>query len=153
MIAPWRHKQSLAENTHGGAEAHLSAFNQQVLQQQEDAYTLAFYLLGSAEAAAQAVQTAVVQTYQRDGHGSARLNLLRAVLKNCLGPAIPVTGGDALTRGILALPQDERRTMLLVDVLGLSYVEAAQVLGTSTGRVSQWLTGARLAMRATPIAA
>jgi len=148
MIAPWKRKESLSgKNPSGAADARLSAFNQQVLQQQDDAYTLAYYLLGSAEAASQAVQQAVLQCYQHNGRGSQRLSLLKTVLKNCLNPAIPVTGADPLARGILSLPQDERRTVLLVDVLGLSYVEAAQVLGTSTGRVSQWLTGARLAMR------
>lgn len=152
MIAPWKRKESLSGKTpSGAADTRLSAFNQQVLQQQEDAYTLAYYLLGSAEAASQAVQQAVLQCYQQTGRGSQRLSLLKTVLKNCLQPSVPVTGADPLTRGILSLPQDERRTVLLIDVLGLSYVEAAQVLGTSTGRVSQWLTGARLAMRAAPV--
>ena len=149
MIAPWKRKESLSgKNTSGSVDGRLSAFNQQILQQQEEAYTLAYYLLGSAEAASQAVQTAVLQCYQQTSRGgSQRLSLLRTVLKNSLAASIPVTGVDPLTRGILALPQEERRTVLLVDVLGLSYVEAAQVLGTNTSRVSQWLTGGRLAMR------
>jgi DNA-directed RNA polymerase specialized sigma24 family protein len=150
MIAPWKRKEGLSgKNTSGSLDGRLSAFNHQILQQQEEAYTLAYYLLGSAEAASQAVQIAVVQCYQQSSRGgSQRLSLLRTVLKNSLASSIPVTGADPLTRGILSLPQEERRTVLLVDVLGLSYVEAAQVLGTNTSRVSQWLTGGRLAMRA-----
>ena len=154
MIAPWKRKESLSgKNTSSSIDGRLSAFNQQILQQQEEAYTLAYYLLGSAEAASQAVQTAVIQCYQQSSRGgSQRLSLLRTVLKNSLASsAIPVTGADPLTRGILSLPQEERRTVLLVDVLGLSYVEAAQVLGTNTSRVSQWLTGGRLAMHATAV--
>jgi DNA-directed RNA polymerase specialized sigma24 family protein len=156
MIAPWKRKDTLSANQPAtGADARLSAFNRQVLQQQEEAYTLAYYLLGSTDAAAQAVQTAVLQVYQQAGrNGSPRLTLLKTVLRNCLGQSpATIRAADPLTQGILSLPQDERRAVLLVDVLGLSYVEAAQVLSTSTGRVSQWLTGARLAMRAAPQAA
>lgn len=127
-------------------EGKLAAFNRQIMLYQEEAYTLAAYLLGCDEAAAQAVQSAVMMTFQRSSvAGNPRLNLLQAVIQSSAhnrGGSNAVDG--TLDARLLALPQDERRAAVLVDVLGLSYAEAAQVLGCTSGQVSGWLTRARL---------
>ncbi|MCS7207194.1 MAG: sigma-70 family RNA polymerase sigma factor [Dehalococcoidia bacterium] len=54
---------------------------------------------------------------------------------------------EAIAQGLKALPPDQRLAILLVDVQGLSYEEAAQVMGVPIGTVKSRLSRARLAMR------
>ena len=52
-----------------------------------------------------------------------------------------------IQRGILTLPTDQRTTLVLVDVQGLSYEEAAQASGASVGTVKSRLSRARARLR------
>jgi predicted DNA-binding protein (UPF0251 family) len=52
-----------------------------------------------------------------------------------------------LQAAILALPPDYRLVVVLVDVQGLTYAEAAQVLGISLGTVKSRLSRARVRLR------
>lgn len=125
-------------------EEKMTAFNQKILQYQEDAYTLAVYLLGCNEAAARAVQSAVLMIYHR-GANNPRLNLLQAVIQTSAQPHSRAhAAASGLDARLLALPQNERRAAVLVDVLGLNYAEAAQVLRCTPGQISGWLTRARM---------
>ena len=54
---------------------------------------------------------------------------------------------DHVQRAILELPFDQRNTIMLVDVQGLSYQEAAEAMDVSMGTVKSRLSRARAAVR------
>ncbi|RPJ45347.1 MAG: hypothetical protein EHM21_09445 [Chloroflexi bacterium] len=142
----------------------LAHFNQQVLLCQDDAYTLAWYLLGSETQAEAATQAAVLAAY----HQAVRLDdcrtvLLRQVVRQCKrrGRGFMPFGkiqnrqtadarsladarllGDAFA-SLQKLPDLERQALVLVDILGLSGTEAAAVLGCPVGAVQQHLAQGR----------
>jgi len=105
----------------------LNEYNAGVLACQEDAFTLAFYALGDDGLAAQVVQAAVRQAYWRfDGsEGRCREQILSAVAEGCWRS----TDRRPADQGVFsALPIEERLAVILVDVLGLSYRQAAEIL-------------------------
>ena len=53
----------------------------------------------------------------------------------------------AIQRGIETLPPDQRVTLVLVDVQGLSYQEVAEITQTSLGTVKSRLSRARMRLR------
>ena len=55
--------------------------------------------------------------------------------------------GAEIQRAILSLPPDQRATLILVDVQGLSYEEAAQATDASPGTVKSRLSRARARVR------
>lgn len=52
-------------------------------------------------------------------------------------------------KGVMALPENQRETMLLVYVEGYSYQQAADIIGTPVGTVMSRLARARLALKDT----
>ena len=54
---------------------------------------------------------------------------------------------DHVQRAILGLPFDQRNTIMLIDVQGLSYEEAAEAMDVSMGTVKSRLSRARAAVR------
>jgi RNA polymerase sigma-70 factor, ECF subfamily len=64
------------------------------------------------------------------------------------GPATQVAAADAALRGLRALPDDQRVTVVLVDGEGFDNVQAAEILGVAPGTVASRLSRARAAMRA-----
>jgi DNA-directed RNA polymerase specialized sigma24 family protein len=132
-----------------GTHQHLTAFNRQVLEWQEAAYTLAYYLTGSQEQAEEIVQAAVLQAYLKNGGAEGtRAALLKAVVASaCKQARFPTqaNGSDLLSRTLSGLSHERRCAVLLVDVLGLTYDEAARVLSSTPARVSEWLAQGRVA--------
>jgi RNA polymerase sigma-70 factor (ECF subfamily) len=55
--------------------------------------------------------------------------------------------GEAIQRGLSTLPTDQRLTLILVDIEGLNYDEAATAMQTNVGTVKSRLSRARAAMR------
>jgi RNA polymerase sigma-70 factor (ECF subfamily) len=55
--------------------------------------------------------------------------------------------GAAIQRGLTTLPPDHRMTLVLVDIEGMSYEEAAQAMQTNAGTVKSRLSRARAALR------
>ena len=53
----------------------------------------------------------------------------------------------AIQGGLDSLPQDQRMSLLLVDVQGMSYEEAAQVMGCSLGTVKSRISRGRRGLR------
>ncbi|MCL4560969.1 MAG: hypothetical protein M1281_10180 [Chloroflexi bacterium] len=121
----------------------LVGFNRQVVRFQEEAFTLAYDLLGNEAAAVDIVQGAfsIVYCHAWDGRCSIRLKVLRQLVRDCTRcQGVPVTGeAHPLTN----LPVSERLPLLLVDRLGLTYPEAAWVLHCSMKKVSGNLAQAR----------
>ncbi len=127
---------------------------------QDQAYTLAYYLLGDASAAENAAQNAF-QSARRDikrvNPDGVRLRLYRAILQSCrTAPAavIPSTGSpsrsfpdEEMVRSRLAsIPFEYRSALVLVDVAGLDYREAAAVIGTPVATLQKRLALARVRM-------
>lgn len=136
------------------AELRLSHFNTLAIQYQDDVYTLAYYLLGDEDQASEATQAAFLQVYRRVGvrPDQVRLSALRWVLlqaqqqrrvgENQLNGSTQ----DPLLRQLASLKEDEASVLILVDMLGLNYDEAAQVLGCSKKQVGKLLTHARIVL-------
>jgi hypothetical protein len=138
------------------ADSKLVTFNSLALHYQDEAYTMAFYLLGDEKRAEKATQVAFKQLFlhTRVSADRFRLEVLRRVLNNCYGwfGSLPVRqkagtaaeSRDDLSSKLLELQESERSAVVLVDVLGLDYEEAAHVLGSSRKQVSKMLAQARL---------
>lgn len=132
----------------------LSGFNQQVAACQDEAYTLAWYLLGDDAAAEAVVQAAVANVFHgysisQAGKKSCRLSVLQAVLDQCQQQStnpLPTTGasnGDGILEMLQRLPEREKQALVLIDILGLAYPEAAAVLGRSMKGIPGLLSRAR----------
>jgi hypothetical protein len=120
----------------------LNEFNRQVLACQNQAFTLAWYLLGSEPAADTVVSDAVRALYARFPVPTAILpQLLREVLRRCARGARRKDVGVPLH--LRGLPAREYQALLLVDVLGLCYDEAAEVLRCSRNALTGWLAAGR----------
>ncbi len=123
----------------------LATYNGLVLACQDEAFTLAAYLLGDDRAADAAVQEAVTgafRRYLRAPESSVRLLILQQVLAGCRRSA--GARGTGPVDGFHDLAPRERTTLLLVDVVGLSYDQAAEVLGCSRDQVARRLARARV---------
>ncbi len=124
--------------------ADLPAFNRLILAHQTRLYTIAFRALGSHPAAEAATQAAVESAY-RQGAGrspaqaeSALLRSLVAALRRAHLSALASPDGP-----LGALPFDLRLPLILIDVAGLSYDQAADALHTTLVELIQQLARAR----------
>ena len=129
----------------------LSLFNQQVLQCQDDAYTLAWYLLGDEVAADAAMQKAVAAAFDCfvSGDEDCRLAVLQRVVEQFQRrkPAACSSAEPGIFQGLCFLADQERVVLLLIDVLGLSYPEAARVIGQPPNAIGRLLAHARLKLK------
>jgi hypothetical protein len=120
----------------------LNEFNRQVLACQNQAFTLACSLLGNEPAADAVVSDAVRALYAQFPVKTSILpQLLHEVLRRCERGARPKGAGVPVH--LRRLPARECRALLLVDVLGLCYDEAAEVLGCSRQQLAAWLASGR----------
>ncbi len=129
----------------------LAIFNRQVLQCQDDAYTLAWYLLGDEALAEAAVQAAIESVYRHGSVGgkSYRLMILQAVAIQShqhLRRELPITGKtgeQSIPDTLRRLPEQERQALILVDILLLNYEESAEVMRLPLKEFGQRLAWAR----------
>jgi DNA-directed RNA polymerase specialized sigma24 family protein len=134
---------------HAMGQTRLSAFNSMALRYQDEAYTLAYYLIGDEKRAAEATQAAFARLYRRANASldQFRLEVLRWVISTSR-PAnaiqVPVTGRAELSQQLLKLNARERSAVVLVDVLGLNYDQASRVLGCSVKETGRLLAQARI---------
>ncbi len=114
--------------------ASLDAFNRQVLLLQDQAFSLAFCLLGDEPAASLVTQSAVKDAYAQYGGNfqTLKIHILRAVLRR----ARPLPPHPPLSRRACCV-------LLLVDHLALTYEEAARVLRCSPAQIARRLALAR----------
>lgn len=137
----------------------LAAFNRLVAAHQDQLYALCYRAFGDEQAAIEAVQAAVGQArrqIKRCDAGRFHLWLLQWGVRACqerlrrgsvagTAPALgqaqtPVAG---LPAGLCRLPEDLRLAIVLVDVVGLDYLEAATVLSVSLDQVRRQVAEAR----------
>ena len=136
--------------------SHLQAFNALILAYQDEAFTLARYLLGDDEQAGNVVQDACRETYWAscDEQTAVRSDLLRRVVRSCLAQSGRTNGAHAASNksglDLGLLPMDQRALIVLVDVLGLDYHEAAEVFSKSTPFVRQKLAQGRARLASLP---
>jgi|SRR5947208_8624606 RNA polymerase sigma-70 factor, ECF subfamily len=133
---------------------------------------LAFRVLGDRHAMDDALQDAYVKAFRAlprfRGRSSARTWLYRIVYNACIdhlrrqrthaqldevAAAAPdagdaVAGRAALAAALAALPVDQRAAVLLVDVQGFAYPEAAVVLDVRVGTIASRLSRGRETLRA-----
>jgi DNA-directed RNA polymerase specialized sigma24 family protein len=114
----------------------LAQYNQQVQACQDEAYTLAWYLLADEAAAEAVVQEAVEMVFRQTAGGqrSCRQAIFCAVLRQChlrWRSSMPITGaaaGQAVHTLLHRLPEVERQVLVLVEIIGLGYHETAQLV-------------------------
>jgi RNA polymerase sigma-70 factor (ECF subfamily) len=137
---------------------------------------LAHRVLGDPTGADDALQDAYVKAYQNlttfDGESAFSTWLYTIVYRTCLDQIrsrnrraevhlsavgeVPSAGGDhaarhadadELNQALQGLPPDQIAAVVLVEVDGCSYEEAAEILGVAEGTVSSRVTRARKALR------
>jgi RNA polymerase sigma-70 factor (ECF subfamily) len=132
---------------------------------------LAYRFLGDKDAMDDVLQDAYLKAFAAvsdfRGDASPRTWLYRIVYNACIDhlrrsrraptPVLPPVATHAsnddvalrlvLAEALAALPSDERAAVLLVDVEGLSYDEAAAVIGVRSGTIGSRLSRARAALR------
>lgn len=139
-----------SETMHTGRNTVLEEFNHLVLQNQDDAYCLAYYMLGNEAQAVQVVQLAVEQAYKnfKAKNLDFRIFLLQLVSTGCLKyPELESNSGQQsgpLQDQMGKLPGKERLALILIDMLGLSYTQAVPILHLSLKDVRILLTRGRL---------
>ncbi len=136
----------------------LEAYNRLVTDIQDGVYTLAYVILGNKTAAERAVQSAFMQAYQ--GQGSRKfaphhLLVYRALVNVCQQELKGGKNGfpkvEQLTEeadgavwcGLMHLPLDLRLAAALVDVAGLDYEQASEVLSVKVKEIRRRLAQAR----------
>lgn len=140
----------------------LAAFDRFVLKHQSMVYNAAYRMLGDQGLATNVTQ----ETFSRSfpiftdlgpsaGHWLARIvaNLCHA--QQCSPPddgRSAQAGYDSAQTFLNALPQEQRITVVLADVLGLSYREIAEATGVSTDVVKARLSQGRSRLRDTLLA-
>jgi DNA-directed RNA polymerase specialized sigma24 family protein len=125
----------------------LNDFNRLVLQHQEEAYTLAYYTLGDERQACETVQKAISEAFHHPSGNNFRLGILRSVTHLC--SQLPVHTIDLnvvpeIVRRLSSLPFQERLAIVLIDILGLNYAQAAVVCRRTKDQISRLLAQARV---------
>jgi len=123
----------------------MQAYNRLVLQHQDEAFTLAYDLLGDDAAACETLQTVFLSAYRQDWGAQSlfRLQVLRGVIQACLrrGKALP--GPHLAGSSLAGLTDEEKCALVLVDCLGLTYPDAAFALTRQVAWVAKTLAAAR----------
>ncbi len=163
----------------------LSAFNTLISAYQQQAYGIAYRILGDADSAADAMQDSFIKVYNRIHQfrgGSFKAWLFRVVINTCYDRMrgdrrrrAKLLDGDeilpehdyrlidakpsphekaesselmrALMSEIRKLPKEQQQVLILCDLEGLAYHEAASVTGSNLGTVKSRLSRARAKMR------
>jgi len=131
----------------------LEEFNRLVLQYQDEAFCLAFYMLGSEVQAGQVVQSAVRQAYThfKGRNPDFRTQILELVSAGCLQAHNRISEikvpADTLLIQLSSLPGRERLALILIDLLELSYAQAGSILHQPRDSVRGLLAQGRLKLR------
>jgi RNA polymerase sigma-70 factor, ECF subfamily len=140
-------------------QGDLVAYNSLVRKHQDAAFTLAFYMLGDENAAVEVAQAAFLAAYQKldrfnlnkQPNHSAASWFLSWVVKICLDqPAAALDGRISLPydvcRQLHQLSPECRLAVILVDLLGLDYREAASAGGMKRKQLLSCLARGRISL-------
>jgi RNA polymerase sigma-70 factor (ECF subfamily) len=152
-------KQTMSDTIQAAKGGNLEAFNRLVLEYQDDVYSFTFRTLGEEQAAQETTRLIFQDAYrQLPGFrsGAFRLWLLRLAARTCMRrlkdwratyrtpPSIRTSPAENSLQACLRLiPPDLRLALILVDLEGLTYPEAAAVLNASPAKVLARLAQAR----------
>ena len=127
----------------------LQAFNQLILQNQDEAFTLACDLLGDESLACEVVEEVFRHAFgkYRAPKTGFRLEILQRITANCVKRAKVLAGSNTLERFLAGLSNDEKVVLILVDCLELSYADAGWVLRKQPDAVRKMLAKARFAVK------
>lgn len=128
----------------------LQAYNRLVMNYQDQVYSFAYFVLCNQVAAVQATEQAFALAYQRVSKyrgGTFLFWLFQNLVEVCRTrpkrkPAFPADSDQALPLTELAL--DLRLAIVLVDLEGLDYLQAAQITGRSPRQLAKDVAQARL---------
>lgn len=128
----------------------LTRFNQQILQCQDDAYSLAWYLLSDQVEAEAVMQKAVETAYHcvSELQVNCRLLILKQIVNLCQERKPVARGSTTLNIpfNFDSLNPSEQLVLVLVDILGMNYIDAALVTNRPVQDVSRLLALARRKM-------
>lgn len=133
------------------AASRVDQLNMLTLRFQDEAYTLAYYMLGNDELASEVTQKAFAGMYENfslrmDAFKQAAMRNVLAGCRSAEMKADPAATRDALNHRLLRLNTDARSAVVLVDILGLCYDEAGHILGCTQKQVGQLLAQARASL-------
>lgn len=126
---------------HPPSPSDLDIYNGLVLDCQEEAFTLAVSMLGEERLACEIVQAVFLRVYTRwkveDNSIPVCVMVFREVIGSCRQARSPDSiAGAEIIPGWRRLELDEQEALLLVDVLGKTYEQAALVLEKSDHEVA-----------------
>jgi DNA-directed RNA polymerase specialized sigma24 family protein len=109
----------------------LKAYNRLVLQTQDEAFCLAYDLLGVESAADTVVQGVFLDNINQphDSRMPFRLRVLQGVVRACLKRGDVLQGPERIEQRLARLSNEEKVALLLVERMGFNYLEASAVLG------------------------
>jgi len=128
-------------------DQELQIYNRQVLQNQDEAFSLAYDLLGTEGAAAALLQEVFMSGFGRrkDACLPFRLRVMRWVVRACLEHS-QVLGPEQLEPRLAQLTNEEKVALVLLERLGLNSLQAAAVLEKSAADFRALVTRARCAL-------
>jgi DNA-directed RNA polymerase specialized sigma24 family protein len=123
----------------------LPAYNELVVQHQDEAFTLACDLLGNETMAAEAVEEAFRDSFRdrKTPQAQFRLEIMKKVAENCEKRAKILPGPQAMAHLLTDLTNTEKTILVLVDCLEMSYADAGYVTGKPPAIVGVELAKAR----------
>jgi predicted DNA-binding protein (UPF0251 family) len=108
----------------------LKAYNLLVLQQQDEAFNLAYALLGNEPLAEKMVGSVFKKAFVRPPRKSSffRIEILAAIVFVCMKEAKVISGPENIRTYLVGLTNIEKIAVILVDSMEMSLEDAAEVL-------------------------
>jgi len=127
------------------ASDNLARYNACILQNQEEAYNLAFLILDDETLAMIAVDIVFRSGYRRftGRERDFRFSMILQILKFCLSQTGKIKGPEPIRQFLVDLSENQKIVLILVDCLKMNYQEAALLMQMPEYSLRQTLAGAR----------